>query len=261
MARMPGAVFIGPTPNMTPNGQAEVRGLVEHIQQGYEGGSEAWFKNPASRASAHFLNPKTGPLRQLIDTRDRAWAQAAGNPYWISVENEGFVPDALTASQLENNAHLLAWLHKTYSVPLAVTDDPAGRGLGWHGMGGDAWGGHPNCPGEAIKAQRADIVARARTIVGVPATPARLVPFPGAAWFTMGRTSPIVGEMHNRLVAVGCNRYKSTANRNTIGSGDVASYEAWQRTYSEQHGKGWSGAALKWPPGKETWDALKVPMP
>jgi len=83
-------------------------------------------------------------------------------------------------------------------------------------------------------------------------------PFPGAAWFTMGRRSPIVAAMHDRLVAVGCNRYQSSANKDTIGSGDKASYEAWQRKYNKDHHKGWTGDALKWPPGKETWDALKV---
>ncbi|MGA5467862.1 peptidoglycan-binding protein [Streptomyces arboris] len=78
-------------------------------------------------------------------------------------------------------------------------------------------------------------------------------PFPGAAWFTMGRKSPIVARMHDRLVGVGCNRYQSSANKDTIGSGDVASYEAWQRH------QGFTGSAAKWPPGKTTWDALRVP--
>ena len=60
----------------------------------------------------------------------------------------------------------------------------------------------------------------------------RYEPFPGAGWFTTGRRSPIVAAMHARLVAVGCNHYRSTANKDVIGSGDVASYEAWQRKYN-----------------------------
>jgi hypothetical protein len=75
-------------------------------------------------------------------------------------------------------------------------------------------------------------------------------PFPGAAWFSMGRTSPIVAAMHDRLVAVGCGKYKSSANKNVIGSGDKASYEAWQEK---------CGFPGDWPPGKTTWDKLKVP--
>lgn len=166
MALMPGVTFIGPTPNMRVDGMVEVRGLVLHIQEGTEAGSEAWFKNPASQASSHFLNPKTGGLRQLVDTKDRAWAEADGNSHWVSVENEGWAGDELTASQLENAAHLLAWLHTRYAVPLQSTDDVNGKGLGWHGMGGAAWGGHTGCPGDPIKAQRGAIIATAAAILG-----------------------------------------------------------------------------------------------
>jgi hypothetical protein len=87
----------------------------------------------------------------------------------------------------------------------------------------------------------------------------RFEPFPGTGWFKVGRRSPVVAAMHQRLVAVGCGRYRSHTNLDVIGSGDIASYEAWQRKYNAQHHKGWTGAALKWPPGKETWDALQVP--
>ncbi|MFF4552686.1 peptidoglycan-binding protein [Streptomyces sp. NPDC001422] len=83
-----------------------------------------------------------------------------------------------------------------------------------------------------------------------PVTKPKYEPFPGAAWFTRGRRSPIVAEMHDRLVAVGCSRYQSSANKDVIGSGDEASYEAWQRK---------CGYPGDWPPGKTTWDLLKVP--
>lgn len=78
-------------------------------------------------------------------------------------------------------------------------------------------------------------------------------PFPGAGWFTMGRRSPLVAAMHDRLVAVGCNRYQSSRDKDVVGSGDKASYEAWQRKC------GYTGAAATWPPGKSTWDRLQVP--
>jgi hypothetical protein len=171
MARMPGAQWIGPTPNLYTGGQQEVRGLVLHIQEGTEAGSESWFKNPQAQASAHFLNPKQGQLKQLVDTADAAWAEMAGNRHWISVESEGLSGDSLTASQLENVSQLYAWLHRTYDIPLQATDDPAGQGLGWHGMGGVAWGDHPDCPGDPIKAQRGAILARVQQILA-PASPA-----------------------------------------------------------------------------------------
>lgn len=252
MARMIGAVWIGPTVNRTEDGMSVVRGLALHIQQGTEQGSEAWFKNPASKASAHFLNPKKGPLRQLVDTADRAWAQAAGNPNWISVENEGVSGEPLNDSQLSNAAQLFAWVHRTYNtVPLQLADTPADGGLGWHGMGGAAWGNHPNCPGKPIIAQRPQILAEAERLLGL--VPGAYVPYPGAAWFHMGRRSSIVARMHDRLVEEGCDRYQSTANKDVIGSGDVLSYEAWQ------HKCGFTGPQATWPPGPTTWNLLRVP--
>lgn len=87
-----------------------------------------------------------------------------------------------------------------------------------------------------------------------PPTPApSYEPFPGASWFTMGRRSPRVLAMRKRLIAVGCNRYQSSADPDVIGSGDKASYEAWQRKC------GHTGDAATWPPGKSTWDKLRVP--
>jgi hypothetical protein len=145
-----------------------VLGLVLHIQEGTESGTDAWFHNPASQVSAHFGNPKSGPLDQWVDTADRAWAEVAGNPWWISIENEGHSGDLLTASQLENCAQLLAWLHTEYGVPFQISDTPLSGtpGLTGHGLGGSAWGGHTDCPGAPILAQRSAIITRAMQIAG-----------------------------------------------------------------------------------------------
>jgi hypothetical protein len=88
-----------------------------------------------------------------------------------------------------------------------------------------------------------------------PSAPAAtgLVVFPGAAWFKTGRKSPIVKAMRKRLIAVGCNLYKSSADPDVIGEGDKRSYEAWQRKC------GYTGASAEWPPGKASWDKLRVP--
>lgn len=169
MARMPGVTFVGPTPNEYPNGMVEHKGLVLHIEQSNNNDNvDSWFKDPTAQASAHFTNPKVGGLHQLVDTDDAAWTEMAGNRHWVSVEHEGYSGDSLTASQIENDAQLLAWLHTTYNVPLQITDDVNVGGLGWHGMGGDAWGGHFDCPGDPIKAQRGAIIARAQEILGAP---------------------------------------------------------------------------------------------
>ena len=165
MARMAGASWRPIPANYTPNGQTSVRGVVVHIMAGTLAGTESWFRNPQARASSHFGTGRSGRLYQWVDTKDRAWAQAAGNTSWLSVENEGQGGDALTHVQLAYNAEVLAWAHRVYSVPLQVASGPNGAGLGWHGMGGKAWGGHTSCPGPRIVAQLPEIVELARNII------------------------------------------------------------------------------------------------
>lgn len=167
MARMPGAEW-HPVRNYTRGGQDEVRGVVVHIMAGTLDGTQGWFNNPTAQASSHFGTGKAGALRQWVDTDDRAWAQSAGNRTWLSVENEGQGGDTLTEQQLDDNAAVLAWAHTEYDVPLRLATGPEDRGLGYHAMGGSAWGGHTSCPGPRIVAQLPEIVTRAKRLVAGP---------------------------------------------------------------------------------------------
>jgi LysM repeat protein len=164
MARMSGATW-RPVPNRTLNGQQSVRGVVVHIMAGTLAGTDSWFRNPTAQASSHFGTGKTGALYQWVDTKDRAWAQANGNRDWISVENEGKGGEKLTEAQLDRNAQVLAWAHQKHGVPLQLATGPSSRGLGYHAMGGSAWGGHTQCPGTKIVAQLPEILKRAKAIV------------------------------------------------------------------------------------------------
>ncbi|MYR37043.1 N-acetylmuramoyl-L-alanine amidase [Streptomyces sp. SID4944] len=77
-------------------------------------------------------------------------------------------------------------------------------------------------------------------------------PFPGAAFFKVGRNSPVITAMGRRLVAEGCGRY-------AVGPGprwseaDRKSYAAWQRKL------GYTGTDADGIPGRTSWDRLKVP--
>ncbi len=165
--RYPGAIWSGPIPatNYEPVGMGQVNGLVLHIEQGTETGTDAWFHNPTSIVSAHFGNPKTGQLQQWVDTADLAYAEVDGNPNWISVEHEGMSGDSLTPSQIENDAQLLAWLVQHYGFTLQVCDDPNGQGLAGHVTGGVGWGNHLDCPGSPVMSQRQTIVDAAQAIL------------------------------------------------------------------------------------------------
>jgi hypothetical protein len=83
--------------------------------------------------------------------------------------------------------------------------------------------------------------------------PSKYEPFPGANFFVTGKKSPIIAAMHKRLVAEGCDHYKSKTNTDTWGSGDKASYAAWQ------HKLGYSGKDADGVPGATSWDKLQVP--
>jgi LysM repeat protein len=164
MAIMPG-VTVRLVPNRTKGGQDSVQGIILHIMQGSLDGSDSWFRNTISQASAHFGVGKKGAIYQWVDTDDRAWAQAAGNRNWLSIEHEGYAGDTLTAPQLAATAKIVAWAQQIYKFPLQATDSTSGKGVGWHGMGGSLWGGHTGCPGDPIKNQRAAIIAAAKAII------------------------------------------------------------------------------------------------
>lgn len=243
-----------PVKNFTTNGQEAVHGLVVHIMQGTLAGSRAWFNNPSSQDSAHFGTSRDGDLEQWVDTKDRAWAQAAGNRTWLSIENEGFVPDALTGKQLEKVAQVFAWVVRTYpSIPYRVANSPSERGLGWHGMGGAAWGGHTGCPGDHIKAQLQKIVDRAKEINGAKPAPV-YAPFPGAKYFYYGRTSGLITELGKALVRAGYKGYR-------VGPGPVFTPADKRGVKWFQEKQGWSGSDADGIPGPVTWKRLKVAQP
>lgn len=200
MPRCPFAQWQG-SPNDYPGGMdGEPMGVVLHIEQGYEAGTVSVFHNPGAQASAHFGIGKDGHIDQFVDTHDAAWAEVAGNRHWISIEHEGFTGEALTEAQVAADVRLIAWLKGSedgpgLNFPLQETDDVNRPGLGWHGMGGADWGGHTQCPGDPIKAQRPEILQGVEARIGgnnpppapapapaphpAPVPPQHAPPFPG----------------------------------------------------------------------------------
>lgn len=146
-------------------------GLVLHVQAG-NGGLSGWFNNPRAQASSTWWAGKAGRREQYgnPDT-DKFWAQSAGNSTYHSIETEGFPNEPLTPAQIESVAVAFAWGHKRYGWPLQLAEKPGQGGLIYHGAGGAAWGGHTGCPGAIRKAQRAQILARAKQIAGAAPTP------------------------------------------------------------------------------------------
>ncbi len=168
MPIMPGVSW-RPVPSRSGPMQAHY-GLVLHVQVG-DNSCYGEFDNPNNQASSTWWIAKDGTIEQYVDSDDAAWTEAAGNFTWDSVETEGFPTESLTDAQVVSLARIYVWGVQTYGWPLQLTDDPNGRGLGWHGMGGWPWGGHFGCPGDLRKAQRAGALYLAYLVLNPPSPP------------------------------------------------------------------------------------------
>lgn len=134
---------------------------VVHIMQGYMQGTYETFLNPYNQVSSHFAigngteGVADGEIWQFVRVTDTAWHNANGNPYSIGVESAGFSGNPLTDAQVESHARLFEWAHDLYpAIAYWRNLRPfTGRGLSWHGLGGQDWGNHPDCPGAPIVTQ------------------------------------------------------------------------------------------------------------
>ncbi len=156
--RYPGAVW-RPVPHHSPGLVLPPRGLLPHVQMG-RGSLVGWFSDARSGVSSHLWVSRDGQVEQYVSLLDRAWAQSAGNPYWVSCECEGTADEDYTPRQISRLGEIYRWGMAVYGWPAQLTDDPIGHGLGTHSMGGAAWGGH-TCPGPLRARRRRDILAAA----------------------------------------------------------------------------------------------------
>lgn len=152
-------------------------GLIMHSQEG-EGSLAGYFNENSSQVSSTFWAGKDSTLEQYVDTDYTAWAQAEGNGTYNSIEFEGYTTEALTEGQIQAAAKVYRYLHDEHGVPFSTTDTPGQGGLGWHGMGGAAWGNHPGCPGDLRKSARGQILQIAQGAVIAPVRPS---PSPGVS--------------------------------------------------------------------------------
>lgn len=152
------------------------KGPVLHIAEGSYRGTISWQMNPnqqyadgtkVTTSSSWIVGRIPGEIAEMGDQDNIAWCQRSGSRTRSSIELAGHAPDAPSAWQVEACAHILAWEHRTYGVPLAVAHDPSEEGLGHHSMDreglGEEWG-HDSCPGSGVINAKSAIVARAKAI-------------------------------------------------------------------------------------------------
>lgn len=146
-------------------GSGAMMGVLMHTEDGSEGGTVSWFNNPAAQASAHFAIGLDGAIHQFgpVGKGWEAWHAAEANGAWYGIEHEDDQNPGtpLTAAQVTASAQLAECLSAFAGFPLQVSNSPSVKGYGIHSMGGQAWGGHFECPGNVRAAQRPAIIALA----------------------------------------------------------------------------------------------------
>jgi hypothetical protein len=119
------------TYNFTPNGIKEHRGIVLHSMWGTYSGSIAWFKNPSSKASAHYMISESGEITQMVLEKDMAWHAGViddvapdwvrPNPNWytigIEVEDKRDANWQYPEAQRKALRELVAAVRKRYDIP------------------------------------------------------------------------------------------------------------------------------------------------
>jgi N-acetylmuramoyl-L-alanine amidase len=191
MARMPGARWLGEHSPKIAMHRYDI--VCVHTIVGF-----------APAHAAHFSVHHDGTIDQSRDTRYRSGANLEGNHRIIAIENEdhgsafgtwntrdGHAVPAFTTAQIEANARILAWAHKTHGIPLQLCPNSrsTSRGLAYHRQGidgnfsdydypgrvsgGETWTNSFGkvCPGDRRISARDRILARARQIVSGTITP------------------------------------------------------------------------------------------
>lgn len=132
-------------------------GVIVHVNQ--SNGDLANYVQNSSDVCPNFQVYKDGSIEQYLPINNQPWCQTAGNQQYAAVETEGYNTESWTGPQLDSVALILAMYHAQMNLTMALAEQPGDNGVGWHGMGGIAWGNHPGCPGDQRKAQRADAIA------------------------------------------------------------------------------------------------------
>ena len=133
-----------PSPNKSQRaGGIKPTYIVIHAMQGTFIGTKAWFLNPASKVSAHFLVSKKGDLLKMVDCQLAAWHVKNFNSKSIGIEFEDMDPKSslncltnpqwTTPVQIKTGAELTATLMQTYNIPIEHVighNDPMLKALG-----------------------------------------------------------------------------------------------------------------------------------
>lgn len=109
------------SPNFSARGGAQIRRIVLHYTTSRNiNGSIAWFQNPASRVSAHYIVGRDGEIVQMVRDGDKAWHAAGHNDDTLGIENVAQPGDVLTKDQEIALIKLCKFLMAEYRIPKSM---------------------------------------------------------------------------------------------------------------------------------------------
>ena len=105
------------SPNFNSRNGAQIRRVVLHYTTSRNVmGTIAWFQNPASKVSAHYVIARNGDIYQMVRDSDAAWHARSANAESIGIEHSAAQGDQLTSEQEVSSVALLRWLVSTYKL-------------------------------------------------------------------------------------------------------------------------------------------------
>ena len=127
-----------PSPNFTSGRKIyKPEAIVIHIMEGTLSGTDSWFKNPASKVSAHYGIGKTGEVHQYVDEINTAWhagrvnapswklIKPAGNGlfinpnyYTVGIEHEGNENSDWTDAMYNSSNEMIRAISDRWNIPI-----------------------------------------------------------------------------------------------------------------------------------------------
>jgi len=111
------------SPNCSSRNGERIRRIVMHYTTSRNvQGTIAWFQNPQSQVSAHYVVARNGEIYQMVRDSDKAWHAKKANADSIGIEHSAAPGDPMTAEQEASSVALLRWLLSEYKLSKDAID-------------------------------------------------------------------------------------------------------------------------------------------
>lgn len=137
-----------PIPNIEHGHRDATKFVVIHVNDGSTRGTFEWWSEKGHEADGAQLQiSRNGRSYQTCPLDTLCWHAGEANGVSVGIEHEGWHTMSreqwLTGPQLHVSADRCAWILHQYGLGAPKLH----KNIFPHGFGGNAWGGHPDCPG------------------------------------------------------------------------------------------------------------------